>query len=82
LELIDLAIESVSSLPVLFLITFRPEFESPWDGLENVTRINLGKLDQNAVRDLVVRLTGGRNLPNEVMQQIVAKTDGVPLFIE
>jgi len=82
LELIDLAIESVRSLPVLFLITFRPEFESPWDGLENVTRINLGRLDQNEVQDLVVRLTGGRKLPNEVMQQIVAKTDGVPLFIE
>jgi class 3 adenylate cyclase/predicted ATPase/ABC-type transport system involved in cytochrome c biogenesis ATPase subunit len=82
LELIDLVIESVKSLPVLFLITFRPEFESPWEGLDNVTRINLGKLDQSDVEALIVRMTGGRRLPKEVMQQIVAKTDGVPLFIE
>ncbi|HEY4939957.1 MAG TPA: adenylate/guanylate cyclase domain-containing protein [Rhizomicrobium sp.] len=82
LELVNLAVERLRQLPILFLITFRPEFEPPWEGLENVTRLALGNLDGAQVETMVARMTGGRALPAEVMAQIVAKTDGVPLFVE
>ena len=82
LELLDLTVERVRQLPVLALFTFRPEFEPPWAGLPNVGTLTLGRLDHNDVENMVARVTGGRMLPAEVMKQIVAKTDGNPLFVE
>ncbi|HME86587.1 MAG TPA: adenylate/guanylate cyclase domain-containing protein [Roseiarcus sp.] len=81
LELLDLVIKSVLGLPALLLITFRPEFEAPWKGLPLAT-IALGRLDRAEAETLVERVAGGRKLPAEVLAQIVAKTDGVPLFVE
>ena len=82
LEVIDLAIERMRKLPVLLLITFRPEFEAPWKGLPDVADIALGRLERAEAEGLVNQVTGGRKLPAEVLAQIVAKTDGVPLFVE
>jgi class 3 adenylate cyclase/tetratricopeptide (TPR) repeat protein len=82
LELLDLTVERVRDLPVLALFTFRPEFEPPWAGLPNVGTLMLGRLDRGNVENMVARLTGGCVLPVEVMNQIVAKTDGNPLFVE
>src|SRR5437764_1437876 len=82
LELLDLTIERVRQLPVLALFSFRPEFEPPWVGLPNVGTLTLGRLDRDDVESIVARVTGGRVLPAEVMKQIVAKTDGNPLFVE
>jgi tetratricopeptide (TPR) repeat protein len=82
LEVLDLAIERIRKLPVLLLITFRPEFEAPWRGLPDVTDIALGRLEPTQAEALVSQVTGGRKLPPEVLAQIVAKTDGVPLFVE
>src|SRR5262249_19075471 len=82
LELLGLTVERVPQLPVLALFTFRPEFEPPWVGLPNVGTLTLGRLDRNDVERMVARVTGGRVLPVEVMKQIVAKTDGNPLFVE
>jgi class 3 adenylate cyclase/predicted ATPase/ABC-type transport system involved in cytochrome c biogenesis ATPase subunit len=82
LELLDLTVERMRQLPVLALFTFRPEFEPPWVGLPNVGTLMLGRLDRNDVESMVARVTGGRVLPAEVMKQIVAKTDGNPLFVE
>ncbi len=82
LELLDLTVERVLQLPVLALFTFRPEFEPPWIGLPNVGTLTLGRLDRNNVESMVARVTGSRALPAEVMNQIVDKTDGNPLFIE
>ena len=82
LEWLNLAIERVRRLPVLLLITFRPEFEAPWTGLPGVAAVALGRLDRDQAEMLVKHVTGGRTLPAEVMAQIVAKTDGVPLFVE
>jgi class 3 adenylate cyclase/predicted ATPase len=81
-ELIDLEVERVRQLPVLLIITFRPEFEPPWAGLPNVSTLALGRLDRRHVQTIVDQLTGGRSLPAEVMEHIVIKTDGVPLFVE
>src|SRR6516225_6681128 len=82
LELLDLTVERVRQLPVLALFTFRPEFEPPWVGLPNVGTLTLGRLDRDDVESMVARVTGGRVLPTEVMKQVVAKTDGNPLFVE
>ena len=81
-ELLDLAIRRISRLPILLMITYRPEFESTWNGLPNVTNIALGRFDRNDVMSLIEQVTGGRTMPPEVITQIVAKTDGVPLFVE
>ena len=81
LELLDLAITRLRRLPALLLITFRPEFEAPWKGLP-VATIALGRLNRAEAETLVERVTGGRKLPAEVLAQIVARTDGVPLFVE
>jgi len=82
LELLDLTVERMRQLAVLALFTFRPEFEPPWVGLPNVSTLTLGRLDGHDVEGMVARVTGGRVLPAEVMKQIVAKTDGNPLFVE
>jgi tetratricopeptide (TPR) repeat protein len=82
LELLDLAIERVRHLPILALITFRPEFEPPWTGLHNVTTLALRRLDHQHVRAMAEQVAGGRSLPPEVAEQIVDKTDGIPLFVE
>jgi predicted ATPase len=82
LELLALTVERMRQLPVLALFTFRPEFEPPWVGLPNIRTLTLGRLDRDDVENMVAQVTGGRVLPAEVMKQIVAKTDGNPLFVE
>jgi class 3 adenylate cyclase len=81
LEVLDLTVERVRALPVLVLITFRPEYEAPWTGLSHVASIELDRLAPAEVETLAMHVAG-RPLPPEVTAQIVAKTDGVPLFIE
>ena len=81
LEVLDLTVERVRALPVLVLFTFRPEYEAPWTGLSHVTSIALDRLAPAEVETLAEHVAG-RPLPPEVTAQIVAKTDGVPLFVE
>jgi class 3 adenylate cyclase/predicted ATPase len=81
LEVLDLAVERIRTLPVLVLFTFRPEYEAPWTGLSHVTSIALDRLAPAEVETLAEDVAG-RPLPPEVTAQIVAKTDGVPLFVE
>jgi predicted ATPase/class 3 adenylate cyclase/tetratricopeptide (TPR) repeat protein len=81
LEVLDLMVERVRALPVLVMITFRPEYEAPWTGLSHVTNIALDRLAPAEVETLAEHVAG-RPLPSEVTAQIVAKTDGVPLFVE
>jgi hypothetical protein len=81
LEVLDLTVERVRALPVLVLITFRPEYEAPWAGLSHVTSIALDRLVPAEVETLAEHVAG-RPLPSELTAQIVAKTDGVPLFVE
>jgi predicted ATPase len=67
---------------MLLLITVRPESEAPWKDRADIATVALGRLDPPDVETLVHRVTGGRKLPAEVVSRIVAKTDGVPLFVE
>jgi class 3 adenylate cyclase/predicted ATPase len=81
-ELLDLTIERVRSLPVLLIVTFRPEFQSPWTGQPQVTMLALNRLDRHDRTVLVEQIAGGKALPDEVVAQIVDRADGVPLFVE
>jgi class 3 adenylate cyclase/predicted ATPase len=81
-ELLGLAVARVQHLPVLLLITFRPEFMPPWAGQPHVGALRLSRLGQRDGAAMVDRVVGDKALPDEVTAQIVAKTDGVPLFVE
>jgi hypothetical protein len=82
LEALDLLIGRVQRLPVLVLITFRPEFSPPWTGHAHVMQLSLSRLTRRHGQALVEAVTGGKALPDEVLDQVLAKTDGVPLFVE
>jgi class 3 adenylate cyclase len=81
-ELLSLAIARTQRLPVLTIITFRPEFMPPWARQPNVSTLQLIRLGQREGAAMVDRVVGEKALPDEVTAQIVAKTDGVPLFVE
>ena len=81
-EFLSLALERTQLLPVLTIITFRPEFTPPWAGQPHVSEVALNRLGRHEGAAMVERLIGQKTLPNEVVAQIVAKTDGVPLFVE
>jgi class 3 adenylate cyclase/predicted ATPase len=81
-ELLDLVVERVPRLPVLLLATFRPEFQPPWTGQAHVTVLVLNRLDRREGAALVQRVVGTGALPNDVVAEIIERTDGVPLFVE
>src|SRR5215469_11808084 len=81
-ELLDLTVERVRSLPVLLIITFRAEFQPPWTGQPQVMMLTLNRLDRRDRTTLVEQIAQGKALPDEVVDQIVDRTDGVPLFVE
>jgi len=80
-ELLDLTVECVRNLPVLLIVTFRPEFQPPWTGQPQVTMLALNRLDRRDRAALVAQIAG-KVLPDEVADQIGERTDGVPLFVE
>ena len=82
LELLDLLIERVRGLPVLVVITFRPEFNPPWTGHAHVSALSLNRLGRREGAAIVQHITEGKALPPGVLDQIVSRTDGVPLFVE
>jgi predicted ATPase/class 3 adenylate cyclase len=81
-ELLGLAIERIRRLRVLALITFRPEFAPPWIDLPHVSSLTLTRLGRRHGVAMVEQLVREKALPDEVAAQIVAKTDGIPLFVE
>jgi class 3 adenylate cyclase/predicted ATPase len=81
-ELLDLTVERVRSLPVLLIVTFRPEFQMPWTGQPQVSMLTLNRLDRRDRTALVAQVAGGKALPDGVIDQIADRTDGVPLFVE
>jgi pimeloyl-ACP methyl ester carboxylesterase len=80
-ELIGLAIERIQKLPALLLVTFRSDFAPPWRG-RNVTALSLAGLSRRQILAMVDWITDAKSLPAEVLEQIVERTDGVPLFVE
>ena len=82
LELFEQVVERIRSLPVLLLTTFRPEFAAPWAGAGHATRLVLNRLDQAEARAIVGEVAGGHALPQELVETVVERSDGVPLFVE
>ena len=82
LDLLDRVAERVRRLPVLMVVTFRPEFEPPWTGQAQVTSLTLSRLGQRETTALAVRVAGGKTLPVEILDRIIERTDGIPLCIE
>jgi class 3 adenylate cyclase len=80
--LLERIVGLVERLPVLLVLTFRPEFQPPWLGLSHVSMHMLRKLNRRESTTLVDHLTGGKKLPPEVAERVIAHTDGVPLFME
>jgi predicted ATPase len=82
LELLTATVEHVPQLRVLLLVTARPEFTLPWPSYPHTTTVPLARLGRREGAALVERVTSGKRLPKEAMDEILARTDGVPLFIE
>jgi predicted ATPase len=80
-ESLDLLIDRVPALRVLVIITFRPEFMPPWVGRPHVTLLSLSRLAFRQRTEMISRMAG-KTLPKEVLDKIIDRTDGVPLFIE
>ncbi len=81
-ELLDLTVDRVRRLPVLLVITFRPEFQPPWSGRSQVTSLALNRLGERDGEALVQTLAGNAALTAQIIAEIVERTDGVPLFVE
>ncbi len=82
LELFDLIVDRVPALRVLLIVTFRPEFNPPWTGRPHVTALGLSRLAPRQRAEMITGVTGGKALPKEITDQIIDRTDGVPLFVE
>lgn len=82
LEVLELLIARVGALPLLMIITHRPEFQHSWSAHRHVSVLTLSRLSRDESGAIVTRVTEGKSLPAEVLEQIIAKTDGVPLYVE
>ena len=82
LEVLDQLVDRLRTIPLLIVLTHRPEFQSRWPQHGHVTGLNLSKLTRAQSAAMVSRLAGGKALPADLLEQILAKTDGVPLFVE
>ena len=82
LDVFGRLVDRLPSLRALLVVTFRPEFAAPWVGRAHVASLPLSRFGRRQALAMVDRVTGGKALPREVLEHIVAKTDGVPLFVE
>ncbi len=81
-DLLDLVIDRAARSRCLVMLTFRPEFQHRWHGRDHVTALALSRIGRRHVAELVGQIASGLLLPPEVLEQILSKTDGVPLFVE
>jgi len=82
LETLGMLIEQVPTAALLVLAIYRPELTPPWPQRSHMTPITLNRLERPEVETMVSHLAGGRSLPREVVDHIVAKSDGMPLYVE
>ena len=82
LEAFGRTVDQIKTLPVLLIVTFRPEFNAPWAGRSHVTSLALNRLGEREAAAIVARLVGNKKLPADVMAEIAERTDGIPLFVE
>ena len=82
LELLSLVVDQGPTARILALFTCRPDCSPPWTGRAHLTQVTLSRLPRRQAAEMTGRVAHGKALPAEVLQQVVAKTDGVPLFVE
>src|SRR5262249_23279383 len=82
LELLGLLLDQTPTASILVLLTCRPHFQPAWHHRSYLTEITVNHLSHAQVEQIVVGITDGKTLPTEMLQQIIEKTDGVPLFVE
>jgi class 3 adenylate cyclase/predicted ATPase len=82
LEALGRTVDRAKTLPVLLIVTFRPEFAAPWIGQPHVTSVTLNRLGEREAAAIIARLVGNKELPKDVVMEIVERTDGIPLFAE
>jgi TOMM system kinase/cyclase fusion protein len=82
LELLTLLVDQGPTARILALWTFRPDFSPPWTGRSHLTQVTLPRLPRRQAAEMTGRVAHGKAMPPEVVEQVVAKTDGVPLFVE
>ena len=82
LEAFGRTVDRIAGLRVLLIVTFRPEFEAPWIGRPHVTALTLNRLAQREIDAMIDRVAGNKLLPASIRQDIVERTDGIPLFVE
>jgi predicted ATPase len=81
-QLLGLVIEQAPTVPMLHVLTSRPTFSPPWPPRSNLTSLVLNRLESLQVAALITQRVGGKALHGEVVQHIVTKTDGVPLYVD
>ena len=82
LELLSLLVDQGPTARILVLLTFRPDFPPPWTGCSHLTQVTLPRLPRRQAAEMTGQVAHRKALPPEVVEQVVAKTDGVPLFVE
>ena len=82
LEVLGRMLDRLKRLGVLLIITYRPEFDPPWIGRPYVTALSLNRLGEREIAAMIDGLTGNKPLPENIRQDIIERTDGIPLFVE
>jgi class 3 adenylate cyclase/tetratricopeptide (TPR) repeat protein len=82
LESLGRTVDRLRRLGVLLIATYRPEFEPPWIGRSYITALSLNRLDEREMGAIIDRVAGNKSLPESVRQDIIKRTDGIPLFVE
>ena len=82
LEALGRAVDRIRTHGVLLIVTYRPEFEPPWIGRPHVTALTLNRLGERDIAAMIDGVTGNKSLPLSIRQDIIERTDGVPLFVE
>ena len=82
LEVLGRTVDRLRTLGVLLIVTYRPEFEPLWIGRPYVTALTLNRLDEREIAGMIDRVMGNKALPESIRQDIIERTDGIPLFVE
>jgi predicted ATPase/class 3 adenylate cyclase len=82
LEALGRTVDRIKTLPALLIVTFRPEFNAPWAGRSHVMNLTLNRLGEREAAIIIASLVRNKELPADVMAEIVERTDGIPLFVE
>jgi predicted ATPase len=82
LEAFSKVVDHLHTLRVLLIVTFRPEFDPPWIGRPYVTALTANRLTKRDIEAMIDRVVGSKLVPANIRQDIIERTDGIPLFVE